>query len=167
VARMLVVALLAVSTAAFSDTQSSTPVERHVQFIAAGAVKLEYSPAGEVPSWSMVPAMVRLGNGSSALLTTTKQLSFQRLVLPPGSYTLFLAVDASKSWHLVVSRNTNISGPYKFGEDLGWVVLQRIDQANANNFLTMTLEESANDKRGGLTIVYGNKGAGRVPFSLQ
>jgi hypothetical protein len=108
-------------------------------------------------------AISRLGKGESATLSTDRTLTFADLIVPPGTYTLFVRPGPSE-WKLIVSKSTDIAAAYQFGQELGVVPMRLVKLPASIEEMTLSLEEQ--NGRGVLAIRWGLKQA-QTDFAVR
>ena len=113
-----------------------------------------------------VAAICRLGYPRSALLSTDKPLIFSGIVVPAGTYTVFVRPSASdqRKWQLIFNKSRDVTVPFQFEQELGSTVMSVSETSDSKEQLTLLL--SSADKGGTFSVRWGRKIA-TVTFSVS
>jgi hypothetical protein len=138
--------------------------------ISGAAISIDYGrPArrGRAIFGALVPwnAVWRTGADIATQLTTDRELTFDSLTVPPGTYSLY-TLPTPNGWHLIINKMTGQNGlMYVQGQDLGRVALPTRIADLPLERLTITLSQDG-ERRGAIEIAWDNVVA-RAVFAIK
>jgi hypothetical protein len=123
-------------------------------YLKGRTVGQEIAPFGKV--W-------RTGADEATTLITDRELRFENLTVPPGTYTVF-TLPGETEWHLIINRQTGQWGTQHSQEqDLGRVPMEVTKMADPVEQLTISIDDTA--AGGTLRIEWGLTRA-TAPFAV-
>ena len=170
----LTVAALGVSISAQKVTDLGTgkggsPHVRAESMIDGATIAIEYGRPGlkgRTPGKDVDPyegKEWRTGADEQTTLITDKALKFGTLSLPAGRYGLH-TIPMTGTWQLIISKRPKGWGvPYPAGEDLGRVAMTMGQAPKADEWLTISIEDTA---KGGLLHIDWGTTRASIPFTV-
>jgi hypothetical protein len=171
---ILTATLLASATVSFAGNPQSPAADTSVT-IGGKSISIHYSapslrgrkmfgPDGRISKDPTYPAW-RTGADDATTFHTDAALSFGKLDVPPGDYTIYTLVNVSP-WQLIINKQTKQWGTeYKADMDLGRVPMTVTKPAAPIEKMKITLS-AAGGKNGKLQIEWENVIAS-VPFTVK
>ncbi|MDE3202062.1 MAG: DUF2911 domain-containing protein [Acidobacteriota bacterium] len=107
----------------------------------------------------------RAGANSATTLTTSGDVKIGNLMVPKGTYTLFVDISNPDEWTLIVNKKTGEWGlAYDGSQDLGKVKMKMSKPATMVEDLKYTID--AHGKHGTITLAWENHAAS-VPITAE
>jgi len=168
--RTSTVALLTVVTCTLAFSQKNPRATSKVD-ISGKFVMIEYgrpSMMGRDVLSLIEPGKVwRMGADKSTTFTSDARMSFGKVTVPEGSYSLWLKKVGDQSFQLVFNKQTGQWGTqYGSIDDVASIPMTFSESSEAVEMFTLSLERGAKSNAGELTLQWG-KAVLKVPFTVK
>ena len=110
----------------------------------------------------------RMGADKSTTYTSDARLSFGKIAVPAGSYSLWLKKVGDQSFDLVFNKQVGQWGTQYSGsiDDVAFIPMSFSEGSEAVEMFTLTLSRGAKANAGELTLQWG-KGVLKAPFTVK